>query len=44
MDRKIKRGEIYLANLDPIIGSEQDGIRPVITHRSEGGFMRTMLR
>lgn len=27
---KIKRGEIYLANLEPIIGSEQGGIRPVL--------------
>ena len=26
----IKRGEIYLANLEPIKGSEQGGIRPVL--------------
>ena len=30
MDRKIRRGQIYLANLEPIIGSEQGGIRPVL--------------
>ena len=30
MERKIKRGEIYLANLDPVIGSEQGGERPVL--------------
>ena len=26
----IKRGEIFLANLEPSIGSEQGGIRPVL--------------
>lgn len=25
-----KRGEIYLANLDPVVGSEQGGRRPVL--------------
>ena len=24
------RGDIYCANLDPVVGSEQGGIRPVI--------------
>ena len=28
--KNIRRGEIYLANLEPIIGSEQGGIRPVL--------------
>lgn len=28
--KKIKRGEIYLANLDPCIGSEQGAVRPVL--------------
>lgn len=27
---KIKRGEIVLANLEPIVGSEQGSIRPVL--------------
>ena len=27
---KIERGDIYTANLSPIQGSEQGGIRPVI--------------
>lgn len=27
---KIKRGDIFLANLEPIKGSEQGGIRPVL--------------
>lgn len=30
MERKIKRGDIYYANLNPIIGSEQGGMRPVL--------------
>ena len=29
-DRVIKKGDIYYANLDPIIGSEQNGTRPVV--------------
>ena len=29
MERKIKRGDIYYANLNPVIGSEQGGTRPV---------------
>ena len=27
---EIKRGHIFLANLEPVIGSEQGGIRPVL--------------
>ncbi len=30
MNKDIKRGEIYLANLDPFKGCEQGGIRPVL--------------
>ena len=30
MERKFKRGDIYYANLNPVIGSEQGGIRPVL--------------
>jgi mRNA interferase MazF len=30
MDRKIKRGDIYYAELNPVIGSEQGGTRPVL--------------
>ena len=26
----IKKGDVYYANLDPVIGSEQDGKRPVV--------------
>lgn len=30
MEKIIKRGDIYYANLNPVIGSEQGGIRPVL--------------
>ena len=30
MDRTIKRGDIYYAELNPVVGSEQGGIRPVL--------------
>jgi len=33
----IKRGEIYLANLSPARGSEQDGIRPVLIIQNNKG-------
>ncbi len=48
MDRKINqsaqsahkhcvRGEIYLANLEPVVGSEQSGIRPVVILQNNVG-------
>ena len=37
MERKIKRGDIYYANLAPIVGSEQDGIRPVLAISNNAG-------
>lgn len=37
MDRKIRRGQIYLANLEPNIGSEQGGIRPVLIIQNNKG-------
>ncbi len=30
MENEIKRGDIFLANLEPVIGSEQGGLRPVL--------------
>ena len=30
MLNEIKKGDVYICNLDPVIGSEQGGIRPVI--------------
>lgn len=35
--RMIKRGEIYYADLTHSIGSEQDGIRPVIVIQNDKG-------
>lgn len=33
----IKRGDIYFANLDPIVGSEEGGIRPVLVLQNDVG-------
>lgn len=33
----IKRGEIYYADLSPAVGSEQDGLRPVIVLQNDMG-------
>lgn len=30
MNSKIKRGDIYYADLSPVVGSEQGGMRPVL--------------
>ncbi len=35
MSRQLKRGEIWLANLDPFQGSEQAGTRPVIIFQND---------
>ena len=35
--KKVKRGEIYYADLSPIIGSEQDGMRPVLVLQNDVG-------
>lgn len=35
--REIKRGDMYYANLNPIIGSEQGGIRPVLILQNDKG-------
>jgi mRNA interferase MazF len=36
-DKKILRGDVYFANLDPIIGSEQGGSRPVLVLQNNTG-------
>lgn len=41
MERKIKRGDIYYADLAPIVGSEQDGIRPVLTIQNNAGNLHS---
>lgn len=33
----VKRGEIYFANLNPYIGSEQGGVRPVLIIQNDVG-------
>ena len=33
----IKRGEIYYADLNPVVGSEQGGIRPVVVLQNDVG-------
>lgn len=33
----IKRGDIYFANLNPVMGSEQGGVRPVLVLQNDIG-------
>ena len=35
--RTVRRGEVYLADLDPAIGCEQGGIRPVLVLQNDIG-------
>lgn len=37
MFTQIYRGEIYYADLDPVVGSEQGGIRPVLIIQNDVG-------
>lgn len=37
MKKYIKRGDIYYADLNPVVGSEQGGIRPVIIIQNDTG-------
>jgi len=37
LNRHILRGDIYLADLRPAIGSEQDGVRPVLIVQNNTG-------
>ena len=45
MSRTYLRGEIYYADLDPVVGSEQMGIRPVLILQNNVGnhFARTVI-
>ena len=36
-DRTVNRGELYYADLSPVIGSEQGGIRPVLIVQNDMG-------
>lgn len=35
--KEIKRGDLYYADLRPIIGSEQGGVRPVLIIQNDVG-------
>ncbi len=37
MENTIKRGDIYYADLSPVVGSEQGGIRPVLIIQNDVG-------
>lgn len=37
MERKIMRGDMYYADLGPVVGSEQDGLRPVVVIQNNLG-------
>lgn len=37
MKRTVKRGDIYYADLNPVVGSEQGGIRPVLIISNDVG-------
>lgn len=34
---KVKRGDVFFAELDPVIGSEQGGVRPVLIIQNDVG-------
>ncbi|SDC17170.1 mRNA interferase MazF [Pelagirhabdus alkalitolerans] len=34
---KVKRGEVYFADLSPVVGSEQGGVRPVLVIQNNIG-------
>ena len=36
-EKNIRRGDIYYANLNPVCGSEQGGIRPVLVIQNDHG-------
>lgn len=37
ISNEIKRGEVYYADLSPVVGSEQGGIRPVLVIQNDIG-------
>ena len=37
MQEDIKRGKVYYADLSPVVGSEQGGIRPVLILQNDKG-------
>ena len=37
----MKRGDIYRADLDPVVGSEQGGVRPVVIIQNDTGNLHS---
>lgn len=37
VDNSVKRGDIYYADLSPVVGSEQGGVRPVLIVQNDTG-------
>ena len=37
MDNSVKRGDIFYADLSPVVGSEQGGVRPVLIIQNDVG-------
>ena len=37
MDSNVKRGDIFYADLSPVVGSEQGGVRPVLIVQNDTG-------
>ncbi len=37
MDYSVKRGDIFYADLSPVVGSEQGGVRPVLIVQNDTG-------
>lgn len=37
VDTQVRRGDIFYANLNPVVGSEQGGIRPVLIIQNDIG-------
>ena len=35
--REVKRGEVFYADLSPVVGSEQGGIRPLLDVQNDVG-------
>ena len=41
MDTSVKRGDIYYADLSPVVGSEQGGVRPVLIIQNDTGNLHS---
>ena len=43
MDTNVRRGDIYYADLSPVVGSEQGGVRPVLIVQNDTGHSPTVI-